>query len=118
MGHLNVWMTANSVKTLLMKKSFNQGADVWFESGAFIGAQTNFSIMIEGVVGQSYTSDVALDDVGFRNCGENELPVCNFAEFTCGNGRCIPLDQVCDLVDHCWDGSDENDCGKLKHFEQ
>ena len=65
-----------------------------------------------GVVGQSYTSDVALDDVGFRNCGENELPVCNFAEFTCGNGRCIPLDQVCDLVDHCWDGTDENDCGE------
>ena len=50
MGHLNVWMTANSVKTLLMKKSFNHGADVWFESGAFIGAQTNFSIMVEGSI--------------------------------------------------------------------
>ena len=50
MGHLTVWMMQNGVKTQLLKKSFDLGANVWFEGGAFIGAQTNFSIMIEGKI--------------------------------------------------------------------
>ena len=69
-----------------------------------------------GVIGGSFLSDLALDDVSFRNCGDDELPVCNYAEFTCSNNRCIPQDKVCDLVDDCWDGSDENDCGKFRFY--
>ena len=34
-------------------------------------------------------------------------------EHLCDNGRCIPENRVCDLVDHCFDGSDENGCCKL-----
>ena len=49
MGTLNVYLTPTTgVQTLLFTKSFDHGADIWFETGAFIGAQTNFSIQIEG----------------------------------------------------------------------
>ena len=47
MGSLNVYLTT-STQDLLFSKSFDHGADLWFETGAFIGAQTNFSIQIEG----------------------------------------------------------------------
>ena len=48
-GHLNIWMMKDGAKSLLAKKSFDHGADLWFESGAYIGTQTNFAIMIEGI---------------------------------------------------------------------
>ena len=34
--------------------------------------------------------------------------------FQCSNGFCVPFSQVCDLVDNCGDGSDEDGCGN--HF--
>lgn len=32
---------------------------------------------------------------------------CGVAEFSCGDGRCVPLEQYCDARPHCADGSDE-----------
>ena len=74
MGTVNVWLVQGTSRSILTTKSFDHGADVWFESGAFIGAQKSFSVEIEGVVGDSYRSDLALDDVAFRHCS-GEKPV-------------------------------------------
>ncbi|OAD54795.1 hypothetical protein WN48_05994 [Eufriesea mexicana] len=32
---------------------------------------------------------------------------CRQSEFQCANGRCISLNNVCNVVDDCGDGSDE-----------
>lgn len=35
---------------------------------------------------------------------------CSSEEFSCNDGRCLPLDLRCDGVDHCGDSSDESAC--------
>lgn len=38
---------------------------------------------------------------------------CNAEEFTCGNGKCIPLSLKCDRNYDCEDQSDERNCRKF-----
>ena len=35
---------------------------------------------------------------------------CGDTEFTCNNGDCVDVSKVCDLTNHCSDGTDENVC--------
>lgn len=35
---------------------------------------------------------------------------CSAMDFTCDNGRCVPLNYVCDYTDDCHDNSDEHGC--------
>ncbi|XP_047106364.1 G-protein coupled receptor GRL101-like [Schistocerca piceifrons] len=42
-----------------------------------------------------------------QQAGKNS---CSVKEFTCANGQCIPLEQVCDLSFDCWDKTDEMNC--------
>ena len=54
--------------------------------------------------------DVVVDDVAFVDCAlpiTSDLP-CHNNEFICANGHCISEDNLCDFIDHCGDGSDEN----------
>ena len=39
-----------------------------------------------------------------------KLTGCSDGEFTCGDGRCIEMEQRCDQISHCKDKSDEEDC--------
>lgn len=60
--------------------------------------------------GISYMGDVVVDDVAFVDCAP---PItsnlsCHNNEFICANGHCISKDNLCDFIDHCGDGSDEN----------
>ena len=38
---------------------------------------------------------------------------CSRSYWQCPNEKCIPKLSVCDGEDHCGDGSDERNCGKL-----
>jgi Low-density lipoprotein receptor domain class A. len=45
-----------------------------------------------------------------------EAYVCPVTHFKCNNHFCIPSDKVCNFVDDCGDGSDENKCCKWLIF--
>ena len=60
--------------------------------------------------GVSYMGDVVVDDVSFQGCAPGP-PVprpCGPQEFSCSSGPCVPQDLLCDFIDHCGDGSDED----------
>lgn len=41
---------------------------------------------------------------------------CTSEQFACNNGQCIRLQNHCDTVDDCGDGSDEIDCRKFYYW--
>ena len=63
-GQLNVYSNDldNSLITNLLSISGNQGDEWHFEQVDITNIQT-FQILLEGVIGANYTSDVAVDDV-------------------------------------------------------
>lgn len=67
-------------------------------------------VVLRAKRGISYMGDIVIDDVAFVNCAPpvmSHLP-CHNNEFICANGHCINEDNLCDFIDHCGDGSDEN----------
>lgn len=81
--------------------------------------------MIEGVVGNGYTGDIAIDDLSMTpGCvpatavlpmGSAPPPTspnpCVAGQFTCDNNYCLPMSKVCDFVNQCMDTTDEAQCG-------
>ncbi|TSL34566.1 MAM and LDL-receptor class A domain-containing protein 1 [Bagarius yarrelli] len=115
------YMNGFTVGTLqVLIKSENVTHELWYETGhqgsrwmlgkIFIGIRHNFQVILRSKRGISYMGDVAVDDIEFIDCAP---PIfmgvpCTKFEFACANGLCIPEDNLCDFIDHCGDGSDEN----------
>ena len=62
------------------------------------------------------THQFDFSDVVNDNClkdGETrslKFTACNLEQFTCRSGSCIHIENKCDKVQQCADGSDEDDC--------
>ena len=61
--------------------------------------------------GQSYSGDIAIDDLQFTGCGLPVKQKCKPEEFTCKRGSCTKKSYLCDFNDDCGDNSDETNCG-------
>ncbi|KFM70445.1 MAM and LDL-receptor class A domain-containing protein, partial [Stegodyphus mimosarum] len=86
-----------------------------------------FHFIIEGKLGNSTTSILAIDDISVSSGCQNyteDLPtpqstplptasVCTVNQYKCRSGAplCIPLEKRCDFTLDCSDGSDEETCG-------
>lgn len=116
-GNLNVFIAAANGTRIaqLWGISGNQG-NSWKKTTISIGRRTSpFRLIMEGVRGDSFQGDIAIDDITMSGCGA--LLPCGTAtstQFKCpiSNG-CIPKTYVCDYSVDCGvtDNSDELNCG-------
>ncbi|XP_046708496.1 MAM and LDL-receptor class A domain-containing protein 1 isoform X3 [Silurus meridionalis] len=108
-GTLQVLIKSGNVTHEVWSETGNQGSR-WMRGKVFIGIRHNFQVILCSKRGVSYMGDVVVDDVEFTDCAPPlfyGLP-CTNHEFACANGLCIPGANLCDFIDHCGDGSDEN----------
>ncbi|XP_057191697.1 MAM and LDL-receptor class A domain-containing protein 1 [Triplophysa rosa] len=108
-GTLQVFIKSFAVKHEVWSQSGNEG-NSWRRGEVFIGIRRNIQVVLCAKRGISYMGDVVIDDVAFVDCApplRSDLP-CDKNEFICANGHCISEDNLCDFIDHCGDGSDEN----------
>ena len=64
MGTLNIYTNSSNVSNLIWSQTGNKG-DVWLNGQVNINSASTFRLMIEGVRGNDYTSDIAIDDLDF-----------------------------------------------------
>ncbi|XP_026792984.3 MAM and LDL-receptor class A domain-containing protein 1 [Pangasianodon hypophthalmus] len=108
-GTLQVLIKSGNVTHEVWSETGNQGSH-WMRGKIFIGIRHNFQVILRSKRGVSYMGDVVVDDVEFIDCAPpvfSGFP-CMKYEFACANGLCIPDGNLCDFIDHCGDGSDEN----------
>ena len=64
--------------------------------------------------GQSYSGDIAIDDLLFKGCGLPAQQKCKPLQFKCRRGSCTETKYQCDFNDDCGDSSDEENCGTFE----
>ncbi|XP_032822243.2 MAM and LDL-receptor class A domain-containing protein 1 isoform X1 [Petromyzon marinus] len=114
---------------LLWARYGNRG-DRWVRGNVTLAATQPFQVLVEGVVGDDYHSDIAIDDLSFINCPlfDGELPLlvtptnpvasstllpndCTKGEFVCrSDAACLSPGALCNFREDCADGSDEAHC--------
>ncbi|CAM1320644.1 Uncharacterised protein g7537 [Pycnogonum litorale] len=111
MGHLQVIVKTVIGTKQIWRSNATHDAD-WKKATAKIGNREEFVIVFEAVHGESYHSDVALDDIKFIDCASAEfVENCGPDEFMCTDSTgCIPSYRYCDKQIDCYDQSDELNC--------
>ncbi|RDD40325.1 MAM and LDL-receptor class A domain-containing protein 2 [Trichoplax sp. H2] len=130
MGTLKVVImdvTLNRTLSVVWQKSGNQGQS-WYRGNAMLNSAQPFRVVFQGVLGTSFTSDMAVDDVVFTpGCYVGGSPIvplplvnnqCNNPSYTFScpiNNKtvCIPNTWRCDGIIDCNNAMDEDRCGVL-----
>ncbi|NWH57410.1 AEGP protein, partial [Geococcyx californianus] len=101
-------------------QSPERGGEGWHQLVAYPGRITEqFQLMFSLTRPPACGSELALDDILFRNCGVQEpwQLDCAEDESRCARGSCLAQHRFCDGTDDCGDGSDEN-ASQCKSFTQ
>lgn len=109
---LVVSLVEESSKALLVGLSGDFG-DKWNIARVPIGKVSKpFQLEFRGVrYFDAGDFDLAIDEIRLRNCEyPTSRPTCPAAYFSCARKACVPVSQVCDLIDDCGDNSDEANC--------
>ena len=77
--------------------------------------EPDYKVLVEGVVGTGMQGDIAVDDFKFVD-GNCPSPPSECA-YQCSNNTCISDTKVCNFVNDCPNGEEENNCGYNTNFE-
>ena len=130
-GEFNVYSrTAVDGGDRLLFSIKNSVGPFWQKRILQINETVPFQILIEGLKKSDQSQIIAIDDTSFdKGCvpdnADVSLPTvattttttttqnpCGIGGFTCpSTGNCVPASQVCNFINDCPDGSDENNCG-------
>jgi hypothetical protein len=90
----------------------------WYYQQITIGndfSESDYKILIEGVISQGLQGDIAVDDLKFYD-GICQPPP-NDCAFQCANSTCISETNYCNFVNDCSNGEEEVACGYNTNFE-
>ena len=65
---------------------------------------------------KSFVIKIFINIGAIRSCFIGATPNCGYLQFPCHDGQCINLRDVCDGINNCSDGSDEDYCNSTGWF--
>ncbi|XP_077978883.1 MAM and LDL-receptor class A domain-containing protein 2-like [Glandiceps talaboti] len=138
--YTRIYNNSDQGQTVLWQYNDQKGM-YWDLADAVINIGSDFQIVIEGMLGDSYYGNLAIDDISLTpGCELSTLsvlpeappttpppilpsptphPSCARSEFFCtADSRCIPAKLVCNFINDCSDGEEEVKCAKTScNFE-
>ncbi|XP_067040958.1 uncharacterized protein [Acropora muricata] len=109
MGSLIIYLNTSSIETVEWIKSGNH-PDQWFEAAVFFNTSVEYQIVLEGVRGSDFASNIAVDNIAVHSghCQQQGLGMgCSKDEFSCADGGCVSWALTCNGEKDCEDGTDE-----------
>lgn len=113
-GSLNIY-TQQTIGQSQLVQIFSLSGDQqrgWKQGYAQITSKTTYVVIIEGVIGNGYQGDIALDDLSLTS-GPCPQATAKPSVFSCGGSGSTPIsaNKVCDFKQDCSNGADEANCG-------